>query len=538
MASKLPSPISPAVLGAAICLAASAAAGDGDPTAHPDGPPLDAEGVEHLLNRFAFGAPPAEIEGWVGRRAGEIFDELLEGSQAPPPADLFLIRWEEYGVDRNGNELLTPEQAALPMAELRVFQRALRQVDRTQFEEYFADWIGDMLVGHDSLRNRLTLYWHGHFPTNVRVIFRRHDLIRQHETLRRYALGSFRDLLHAMVRDPALLAYFDNDASVAGHPHENLARELLELYTLGEGRYDEQDVREAARALTGYQGGSGEFHFERSVHDSGEKTIFGRTGRFDGDDLVELILAHPGCAVHIAGRLLEWFEGWPADRARVAHYAQVLVDAEYELTPWLRHLAVDPEFYRPAILGQRVMAPLELLVSAARRAELRPDPNFVFFGAARLGQLLCGHPSVKGWNEGEEWLTTELFMHRNQVLGLLVGALEEAPDGSFERLAPGYLAELSKETRAANLEPPAFARGLRDRLGPRADDGSLLEYCLSAWLARPLDADTRARATHFLAGLRVEAALGERPVLESPAADALLRRLAHFALSLPLAQLH
>lgn len=528
----------------AVLVASERGSGDEGNSPPPDvradarGPVLDARQAEHLWNRFAFGASTAELERCTGMRAGEVFDEWVACSRVLEPRGLLLLHWDEYGCDRNGNELDAPGLASLELEELIAHRQGVRTIDKSQFRDHLDDWIADAVEGNDPLRDRMTLFWHGYFPTSVRVTLRRYELVRQHEMLRRHALGSFRDLLHAIVRDAAILSFFDNDSSRVGHPNENFARELLELYSLGQGNFTEQDVREAARALTGYQGVSGEFHFDATVHDRGEKTIFGRTGRFDGDDLAGLLLDHPACARHVAGKLLAWMEGVEPDPERLELYARLLESLEFELVPWLRALATDPDFYRPAIVGTRIMGPVELLVSGARRLEYPLAPGFVFFAGEYLGQLLYGPPSVKGWNEGEDWVTSERLLRRNHCLGLMVGGLQLELAAGHQQVPPGFLQRVIGATHANPLAPQDLAGPVRAALVNAADDSEIADHLLEAWLAREPDAATRLTVQRQLARLRDCTELAEGPLLEQAGCEEVLRRLAHVLLSLPIAQLH
>jgi uncharacterized protein (DUF1800 family) len=215
---------------------------------------------------------------------------------------------------------------------------------------------------------------------------RKYEIIHQFQWLRRNSLENYADLLHGIVRDPAMLQFLDQTASTKDHPNENLARELFELFSLGEGNYSELDVREAARALTGNRcAPDGTFKFVPEVHDHGEKSILGAVARFRDRDLVDHVLAQPACARHVARRLLLWFEGLEPDAQRLEAYARRLSDGGFELRPFLRELFLDPAFYREDAVGTRVLSPMEYLTFACRKLDLRPDGHTLNKAGVILG---------------------------------------------------------------------------------------------------------------------------------------------------------
>ena len=224
-------------------------------TTGPDGSALEwnARNAEHLLNRAAFGATSGEIDAAVQRSPAEVVAALMTPRGEWKRVEPVLIRWEDFDLDPTGVPLPKEQSKYKDVPRKEMFQRMneLRGIDRKQFMDYADQWFRAMIDGEDPLRDRMTLFWHGFFTTASAVVKRKFELLNQHQFLRENALGNFKDLLHGIVRDPAMLQYLDNNTNVKGHPNENLARELMELFSLGEGHYTEVDVREAARALTG-----------------------------------------------------------------------------------------------------------------------------------------------------------------------------------------------------------------------------------------------------------------------------------------------
>ena len=505
------------------------------------GPVLDARKAEHMFNRFGFGATQAELRAVIGLHSGELFDLWLAASQPPTPPEPKHFAYREYGYDANAQEIDGAPILTLPREELLARQVEMRLIDREQFRAYVDDWIRGLVAGRDVLRDRLALFWHGFFPTSSKVVLRRYELILQLHFLRTNALGGFDDLLRGIVRDPAMLGYFDNDTNSKSHPNENFARELMELYSLGVGNYSEVDVREAARTLTGYQGETGFFVFDEELHDFGEKTILGRTGDFDGDDLAELLLRQEACSTYVAWRLLTWMEGVEPDPARLERYALRLRELEYELAPWLRTLAVDPAFFRDEVLGTRVQGPIEYLVSACHRLRIQGRETFIFFAGARAGQQLYNPPSVKGWEEGEAWITSSSLTVRGNCVGLLLGHLQaflpEGPrDGDLSEEATQRLDRLTRALRARRFEQPRLDEVLRGVLGADADDGPIVHWVAENCLARAPSAATLETLGAELAWCR-EYYRVEGALLSSPSANEVLCHLAYILLRLPIAQL-
>jgi uncharacterized protein (DUF1800 family) len=285
-------------------------------------------------------------------------------------------------------------------------------------------------------------------------------LYRQNELLRRYALGNFRELLHAVARDPAMVVYLDSRSSRRQSPNENFARELLELFTLGNGYYSERDIKETARAFTGWSldPKSGAFRFYPQRHDDDAKEFLGQRGRLDGDDILDILLAQPRTAEHITEKLWREFISETPDPAEVARLAALFRASDYELKPLLRALLTTRAFWDENNRATLVKAPVELIVGTLRSFEVpMTDTRPLALAGARLGQDLFDPPSVKGWPGGQSWITSATLLARQQVLERLVRGIEarmgadQAPDAAL-RLA------------AAPVEPPPAGSDRHARL--------------------------------------------------------------------------
>ena len=259
-----------------------------------------------------------------------------------------------------------------------------------------------MLLTPRPLEEKLTLFWHGHFATEERKIDDYRLMLHQNKTLRRLASGNFRDLLVAISQDPAMLVYLDNRTNVKGHANENYAREIMELFALGVGNYTEDDIKQAARALTGWRNEGLRFINDPELHDDGEKTIFGKTGNFDGYDVIDLILEKPVAAEFIAAKLYRFLVREEISPELTRKLAAVLRDNNYELKPLLTTIFLSRDFHSAPSIGTQIKGPVQYYVSACRRLGLDRIPGTPYFtpAMASLGQSLGDPPNVKGWDGG------------------------------------------------------------------------------------------------------------------------------------------
>jgi uncharacterized protein (DUF1800 family) len=312
-------------------------------------------------------------------------------------------------------------------------------------------WLYRMVFGPDPLTERLALVWHNHFATSNEKVRSLSKMHRQNELFRVHARARFARLLNAVVRDPALLIWLDAAANRKGHPNENLARELMELFTLGIGHYSEQDVKEAGRALTGWtlsgekvgRGGQlrpdGDFREDGTRHDDGEKTILGRKGRLKGADLVGLLLEQPATARRLAGRLREQFFGeGDVSAGAVATLAAGLREHDLDVGWGVATVLRSRAFFAEANLGRRVQGPVEYVVGAVRSLErFEPAPSTLVLAdwCARLGQDLFYPPNVGGWKGGRGWISPQSMIGRANYAAALVNGTLTLPPQPFDALA-------------------------------------------------------------------------------------------------------
>jgi uncharacterized protein (DUF1800 family) len=280
-----------------------------------------------------------------------------------------------------------------------------------------------MAGGPRPLQEKMTLFWHGHFATSAEKVRDAYLMWRQNALFRRMATGNWSQMLIAVAKDPAMLIWLDQAQSRKEHPNENFAREVMELFALGEGHYTEADITEAARALTGwsYDRETQDFIERPQWHDRGSKTIFGQTGFFNGEDFLERVVAQPQAARFITAKLWNFFAGeWPSEELVTALTA-TFRRAGDNFKPLLRTMFLSEEFYSPAIIRNQVKSPVQWLVGSARVLERPLPPPLVCLGLTRnLGQDLFAPPNVKGWDGGLSWITTNTLLARYNEAATLV----------------------------------------------------------------------------------------------------------------------
>jgi uncharacterized protein (DUF1800 family) len=301
-------------------------------------------------------------------------------------------------------------------------------------------WVYRMLFGPDPLTERLALMWHNHFATSNLKVEDLAAMHQQNQQFRELARAPFGKLLNVVVRDPAVLRWLDAPANRKGHPNENLGRELMELFTLGIGHYTEGDVKEAARALTGWTvSDEGRFEELPARHDDGEKAILGHKGKWKGDDLVRMLLEHPATGHRLAFRVCELFMGeGVATAAGVEELAQGLRQRDLDIGWAVETVLRSRAFFADSNLGRRVLSPVEYVIGPARALELFDPPSSTLVlaeWAARLGQDLFYPPNVGGWPAGRTWWTTRSVIGRANYAAALVEGVRVGRPGPMDAVA-------------------------------------------------------------------------------------------------------
>jgi uncharacterized protein (DUF1800 family) len=372
----------------------------------------------HLLNRAGFGGSPAEIEKLAALGPEKAVSHLVDYENIPD--DTSAPSWAKPDPER-AEKLRTARQAS--EEERRKFQREEQQKQRQHSVQLRGWWLERMANGPRPLQEKMTLFWHGHFATSMEKVRDAYLMWRQNDLFRRFATGNWLEMLVQVSKDPAMLIWLDQAQSRKAHPNENFARELMELFTLGEGHYTEKDVTEAARALTGwsYDRPNQEFIERPFIHDNGTKTVLGRTGNLDGQEVLEQILAQPQAAHFITAKLWKFVAAEEPSEELVSQLAALFRREGNNFKPLLRAMFSSKEFYSESIIRNQVKSPVQWLVGSVRVLERDLPPPFVCFGLTRnLGQDLFAPPNVKGWDGGLSWITTNNLLARYNEAALLV----------------------------------------------------------------------------------------------------------------------
>ncbi len=412
--------------------------------------------ARHLLWRAGFGGTPSQVRALAELGPEKAVDLLVDTDKT---------QFAEAAPDAFDKNIMRPlseaEQRAIAQARRNRDEEALAKAqterqererkDRGQIVEMQKWWLTRMIETTRPLEEKMTLFWHGLFATNYRSIENSYHMYQQNRFFRREGLGDYRALLKGLIRDPAMLAYLNNNQSRKNKPNENLARELMELFSLGVGQYGEKDIKEGARALTGYTFRDDEFFFDQKNHDGGVKEILGQRGTLDGDGFVEAILARDACSKYVARRWYHFFVGdvpteerggegglEPAQRTFIHELARALREGGYAIRPALKKLFLSEHFYHPRFVLGQIKSPAVLVVGGVRSLGLPARDISILRDALDLmGQNLLFPPSVKGWDGGRSWINTStLFVRQNVMTYLVSGRKPKGYDASAD--AQGY----------------------------------------------------------------------------------------------------
>ncbi|MBI1851012.1 MAG: DUF1800 domain-containing protein [Planctomycetes bacterium] len=386
----------------------------------------DRERAAHLLRRAGFGGSPREVDALVAVGRDKAVDSLVDFEKTPlndPP----------YPRGETWRPPVGVEFRRLDGDARKDVGGYLRDLQTGHMQAVREWWLHRMVVTNRPLEEKMTLFWHGLFTSGFREVKSWQLLLDQNEFLRRNAVADFRTLVLGIAKDGAMLRYLDNDKNVKGEPNENFARELLELFTLGVGNYTEADVKEVARALTGWRVGPEGVILRPRLHDYGSKSILGKKGSLDVNDVVDVVLAQPAASRHLATKLWTFFAYEDPEPAIVDALATELRRTKFDVRAAMRTILRSDAFYSAHALHATIKSPVELIVGTLRALEISAaDVRRLSIACRQMGQELFQPPNVKGWDGGRSWITTStLFTRQNFGRAILAGERRVAGRGAM-----------------------------------------------------------------------------------------------------------
>ncbi|HJT78430.1 MAG TPA: DUF1800 domain-containing protein [Gemmataceae bacterium] len=350
-----------------------------------DADPWDLKWAGHLYRRAGFGATPAELHAAVKDGLPATFDRLFRtDAEAEERYQFLTVNGERVAGQNNAYQLR-------------------------------GWWLYAMLNTLQPAREKLALFWHNHFATSIAKVQRTGLMYGQNRLLRQHALGKFGPFLQAISKDPAMLVWLDNNSNVKSHPNENYAREVMELFTLGTGNYTEHDIREAARAFTGWHTDGDQFDFNPSLHDFGQKTVLGQTGNWNGDDVVRILLEQPAASRFLVRKLYHYLvsEAHEPSPALLEPLAAAFRKSDYDIGALVKTMLRSRLFFSEHAYRQRIKCPVEYVVCAVRSVgQGFVSPQSLVKKLEAMGQDLFAPPNVKGWVMGRAWLNTATVLAR------------------------------------------------------------------------------------------------------------------------------
>lgn len=421
--------------------------------------------ARHLLNRAGFGVPPSAIKKLTALTpeaavASFVDYQNLPDVGPPPPQLPERLSYKEIRKQIESND----------ERKLRELRNERRRVEKQAMVDLQTWWITRMCKSQRPLQEKMSLFWHGHFATSAEKVKDPQDNFDLNEVFRKHGMGNFTELTRAVGKSPAMLRYLDQQQSSRQHPNENWARELMELFTLGIGHYSEKDIKEAARAFTGWVNRDGEFAFALARHDFGLKTILGATAAFDGDAVVNLLTSQPACAQFICTKLWHYFAYDDPEPEVIAGLAQTMRSHNMEIKPVLRQMFLSQAFYQEKAYFSQVKSPAQLVVSSMVQlgaADELDIAHLAVFAMRAMGQSLFYPPNVKGWDGGRAWINTNTLLVRYNFTNFLVSGV--VPDlkgsGNVGNIRRQFLmAAIGKKNSDSMAAPGAMMAGDGDQM--------------------------------------------------------------------------
>jgi len=368
---------------------------------------------QHLLWRAGFG-PMAEELGQLSNSSQKAYFTALSKASSKKPEYLDLADNYIKGLVMGVEEVGRQQRKELSDDE----KKKLRQQNRDDIKSLNLAWLQEMTNSDAQLREKMSLFWHGHFASrNLNILYQQQLL----DVIRRNALGNFGDLLREVSKSAAMINFLNNNQNRKDHPNENFAREVMELFTVGRGNYTENDIKEGARAFTGWGANlKGEFVFRKFQHDDGKKTFLGKTGNFDGDDVLNILLEQKATAKYITNKIYRYFVNEEVDQDKVELLANRFYQSNYNIHDLMQDIFTSDWFYSEKNIGSKIKSPVELIVGIRRILPMQLQNEELQLLVQRLlGQILFYPPNVAGWPGGKNWIDSSSLMFRLRLPQLI-----------------------------------------------------------------------------------------------------------------------
>ena len=351
---------------------------------------LDSVRLRHLLRRAGFGASQAELDSYTGMGLAAVPNYLLEFQNVDDSA-----------------------------AQARVTALNVNTKSLSSLQQW---WLLLMVYTKRPLQEKMVLFWHGLLTSGFSKVGNGQYMLTQNQFFRDQALGDYAALLKAVSRDPAMMTWLDSQTNNKVAPNENFARELMELFTLGIGNYTENDVREAARAFTGWSLRSGAFYFDAANHDNGTKNFLGQSGNFNGDDIIDIILQQPAAATFISKKLFEFFAYANPDANILSHLANIFTQSTRSIKAVVKEILTSDAFYSSNAYRGKVKSPAEMVVGMVRELGMATDASQLVSPLNNMGQSLFDPPDVSGWKGDANWFNSGTMINRLNLANLVATA--------------------------------------------------------------------------------------------------------------------
>ncbi|MEM6966580.1 MAG: DUF1800 domain-containing protein, partial [Bacteroidota bacterium] len=361
--------------------------------------------IKHLLNRASFGMSAEDLLYVQDKSLDQVIDKLFD------------VQYRPIDITRPG---VNKVRKALDAGEK--LDKEGKKIKRTLLFDLQNDWMTQMTLpikqGNPFLE-RMSLFWHGHFACRIKDFRLASKYL---ENIRENSMGNFRNLLHVIAKDGSMIKYLNNQQNIKNKPNENFARELLELFSLGIGNYTEQDIKEAARAFTGWATDKkGDFLYKRRRHDEGQKVFFGRRGNFKGEEIIDIVLEKKEVAYFISTKIYQYFVNEEINRTHIEELSNVFFRSNYDIKTLMLHLFKSEWFYAPENIGNKIKSPIDLIVGVRSFLNLnfQKITNNVYLQRI-LGQELFNPPNVAGWNRDLKWINNSTLIYRSKLVALLL----------------------------------------------------------------------------------------------------------------------